>query len=129
MADEPQTMGSTSGTDRIAIERVRQIEVEGYGHAHDDVHDDGSLAMAAACYAANAACERIYVKREYAAGLSFDDPWPWEDRFDARPHDGNVLKDPTDEQAIRMLEKAGALIAAEIDRLLRAQSRKSKKGR
>jgi hypothetical protein len=36
----------------IAAERRRQIEVEGWTHAHDDGHDDGSLAAAAACHAA-----------------------------------------------------------------------------
>jgi hypothetical protein len=64
---------------------------------------------------------RIYVKRETAAGVSFVDPWPWSIRFDARDYDGNSLKDSNlnHGKEIRLLEKAGALIAAEIDRLLR----------
>lgn len=117
----------TTGAERIAIERMRQVEVEGYDAAHDDEHDGGQLALAAACYAASVACARIYVREDYAAAIHFDDPWPWEERFDARPHDGNVLKDPDDEQAIRLLEKAGAMIAAEIDRLLRAQGKGGKR--
>lgn len=116
-----------TGVERIAIERARQIDVEGYDQAHDFEHDDGSIAMAAACYAACAARRgrdndgpgRIYVMKRHAASIDFIDPWPWEDRFDGRPHDGNVLKKASQGQAIRMLEKAGALIAAEIDRLTR----------
>ena len=105
----------------ISIERQRQIEKHEWTAEHDDEHDDGQLAMAASCYAASAANERIYVREEYAAGFSLDDPFPWDNTSDARPYNGNVLKCPTDEQAIRLLEKAGALIAAEIDRLLRAK--------
>ena len=43
-----------------------------------------------------------------------------------RDNRGNLVPDPatyTDEERIDLLTKAGALIAAEIDRLLRAQSR------
>ena len=124
------------GTQRIAIERLRQVEKKDYDERHDDEHDKGELAIAAACYAFSAArsrrhkslvAERIYVMRTYAATVHYDDPWPWEERFDTRPYDGNVLKEPTDDEAIRLLEKAGALIAAEIDRLLRAQADPSKK--
>lgn len=104
-----------TGAERIAAERERQIDSEGYTPKNDDEHDGGQLALAAACYASP---ERLYVQREFAAGVSFVDPFPdhWPD---SRPYNGNVLKDPTDKQAIRLLEKAGALIAAEIDRLLR----------
>ncbi len=107
-----------NGIERIAKERKRQTDKLGWSPEHDDHHDGGELALVAACYASP---ERLYVRREYAAGLSFDDPFPghWPD---ARPHNGNVLKDPTDAQAVRLLEKAGALIAAEIDRLLRKKS-------
>jgi hypothetical protein len=112
---------SATGVERIAAERARQNE--GWSAAHDDEHDTGALAMAACCYAAP---QRLYVRCDYAAGVTFNDPWPWDQRDDHRPYDGNVLIDPTDEQAIRLLEKAGALIAAEIDRLLRAQARKKK---
>ena len=111
-----------TGVERIAIERKRQVEVEEYDASHDAAHDGGELAIAAACYAASAAHERIYVRQDYAAQVRFVDPWPWEDRFDKRPHDGNVLKDPDDGQTLRLLEKAGAMIAAEIDRRLRASS-------
>jgi len=121
-----------TGAERIAAERERQVSEEGYDAEHDDGHDDGSLAMAAVCYAACAAGERIYAMDEYASQFRFSDPWPWGDGSDARPHDGNVPKDPTDEEGLRLLVKAGALIAAEIDRLLRRSAKaveKSKKSR
>lgn len=93
-----------SGIERIAAERERQTSVEGWTPAHDDEHDFGSLISAAVAYA------------EYSRGLmryeSGTAPynWPWEPEW-WKPSD-----DP-----IRNLEKAGALIAAEIDRLQRAK--------
>ena len=114
-------MTTRDGATRIADERRRQLEAEGYTSRHDDEHENGSLAIAGGLYALAAASMRVYAHRKYAAGMSFDDPWPWEERCDARPYDGNVLRDATDEEAIRLLEKAGALCAAEIDRLLRVK--------
>lgn len=117
------------GVERIARERARQISEEGYDDVHDDEHGGSEIAMAAACYAASAADKRIYVMEEFAASVSFIDPWPWDERFDNRPYYGNVLQEPeSDAQRIRMLEKAGALIAAEIDRLLRRQMKRSGEG-
>lgn len=111
------------GVARIAAERRRQQETEGYDASHDEGHDGGQLAEAAGCYAFAAASERVYVQAKYAASVHFEDPWPWAQRHDARPYNGNVLRDATDDEAIRLLEKAGALIAAEIDRLLRAKKK------
>lgn len=108
-----------TGVERIAEERARQVAQEGYSAQHDDDHGDGAIAAAAACYAAPF---RIYALDEHAAGLHFGDPWPWSSDYDKRPYRGNV-PDPesaTPEQRLRLLVKAGALIAAEIDRLLRA---------
>lgn len=115
-----------NGVDRIATERQRQIEKEDWTPEHDDEHDDGSLALAAVCYAAPTTLLVPY------GGHSYRDPWPesWDDYWDKRtqygssrstPSDG-VLPDPqtyTDQERIDLLTKAGALIAAEIDRLLR----------
>lgn len=118
------------GAERIAKERARQISEEDYDDVHDDEHGGAEIALAAACYAASAANSRIYVMKEYAAGVSFDDPWPWDEGYDKRPYDGNVLREPvSDAQRIRMLEKAGALVAAEIDRLLRKRMRSDAKKR
>jgi hypothetical protein len=100
-----------SGVERIADERLRQIMTEGYSAEHDDGHIHGELAMAAACYAAP---ERLYEMRE-----AFCDPWPFDEEDDKRqPPDRRT----SPEARIRLLEKAGALIAAEIDRLLRKKT-------
>lgn len=104
------------GVERIAAERQRQAEVEGFDAEHDAEHTQGELAMAAVCYAAP---ERIYRK---STGLF--DPWPWDRRWDKRLRFGaeraSERPDPatyTKEQRLDLLAKAGALIAAEIDRL------------
>jgi hypothetical protein len=109
-----------TGLQRIAAERKRQIEAEGWSPDHDDDHDAGELAWAAICYAAPAP---VYMRNRSRSKAAFVDPWPswWDSKWDKRPRDeDDVLTEPTPEQRIRMLEKAGALIAAEIDRLLRA---------
>lgn len=72
------------------------------------------------CYATP---QQLYRRHDYAAAVHFVDPWPWDDHDDTRPYDGNVLQEPTLAERIRLLEKAGALLAAEIDRLLRMQAR------
>jgi hypothetical protein len=82
------------GAARIAHERARQQIEEGYGQTHDDDHEGGELAYAAAAYA-------IRDGNLYPPSWS-PDHW--------KPEDD-----------IRNLEKAGALIAAEIDRLLRVR--------
>lgn len=125
------TPPANTGTDLIAAERQRQIDAEGWTPEHDDEHDDGSLAMVAACYAAS---ERIYTRTDAAVGVSFFDPWPdsWDDLWDKRAQygngyaAGNGIADPdsySHEERLDLLVKAGALIAAEIDRLLRAAAR------
>jgi hypothetical protein len=81
-----------SGVDLIAAERARQVSAEGWTAEHDDGHTHGELAAAAAAYA-----------WPYAPAL-----WPWGDGFK-----------PTSRE--RDLVRAGALIAAEIDRLRRAK--------
>ena len=108
----------SSVVDEIKDERQRQIEKEGYDHAHDDEHDGGEIAWAAACYAAP---DRIYIQTGYAKGPAFEDPWPWAGYYDKRPHpsDGNF---PEPEKATlaqrrRLLVKSAALIVAEIERL------------
>lgn len=113
-----------SGVDLIAAERTRQIEQEGWTPEHDDEHDDHSLALAAACYAA----PKHILVRAYDApdGITFGDPWPWADEWDKRPRDIDGMvrsaEDQTHAERIRCLVKAGALIAAEIDRLRRLQA-------
>jgi len=103
----------SEGAQRIATERARQVTQEQWSPEHDDSHRRGELAWAAVCYAAP---DQVYRHRRHAHdGHNFSDPWPWERRWDKR------ILEPSVDERIRMLEKAGALIAAEIDRLLRAR--------
>ena len=89
-----------TGVQLIVAERERQIDVEGWDAEHDDGHSDGELQKAARCYLSRR-----------AGGYFIDHaPSSWPFGFDWwKPSD-----DP-----IRNLTKAGALIAAEIDRLQR----------
>lgn len=94
-----------TGIQIITEERDRQISQEGWNVEHDDTHTRGQLSGAAACYAIAA--------NELTAPTPFlNRPnvslWPWTMEW-WKP--GN---DP-----VRCLAKAGALIAAEIDRLQR----------
>jgi hypothetical protein len=102
----------SDGVRAIVAERLRQIEEEGWTVNHDDHWKSGQLAKAAACYATYP--EHIFIQYKNAGGaIEFRDPWPWEPRFDKRP---------AGESRRRLLVMAGALIAAEIDRLDRERS-------
>lgn len=97
-------MGASTGVSLIAAERHRVITAEGYTPEHDDGHAYGELVDAAIQYAdaANGGDLR-------ADGALPEVPW------------GDEWFKPSDDP-IRNLVKAGALIAAEIDRLLRAKA-------
>lgn len=100
-----------TGAELIAEERKRQITKEGFDENHDHYHAKGDLAMAAACYACNAGTMVRHATPElmddYAKNSSQGYRWPWAEKW-WKP------KDP-----VRDLVRAGALIAAEIDRLNR----------
>ena len=85
-----------SGAELIAVERRQQVEK--YGSAHDDKKTNGDLIRAAITYAAQNLPEQ-----------DRPDLWPW------KPDELH----PGDD--VYNLVIAGALIAAEIDRLLRRQ--------
>lgn len=91
-----------TGIDLIAEERQRQIEVEKWTSENDAKYEYGELAIAGACYAMPTDKR---VTDDHFVGL----PWQW-------PWDRSWWK-PTPDDRIRELQKAGALIAAEIDRL------------
>lgn len=93
-----------NGLGIISEERQRQITEEGWTAEHDAQHRNGELAEAAACYAMGQE-DRQHLDR---CGLFFSRLWPW----------SRDWWKPTTENRIRELAKAGALIAAEIDRLL-----------
>ena len=120
----------TSGANLIAAERRRQIEGEGWSNEHDDEHDDESLAMAAACYALpTEASFVVYAREEIEDGQeirSFHtfDPWPWWNEIEG-PRGGwdreAAWDKRTEHDKRRRLVIAGALIAAELDRLQRVK--------
>lgn len=91
----------------ITEERQRQILAEDWTPEHDDEHDKKELAQGAACYVL-----------DYTQKYNLGRAWPWWDGDDA---DGWK---PTPDDPIRQLVKAGAFIAAEIDRLLRKEEKK-----
>lgn len=119
-------MNKQDGAALIAAERQRQVEAEGWTPEHDAEHTDGSLALAAICYAMPI---RLFRKKSETTGFAFIDPWPesWDSRYDKRfdygerrENPGNVPPRPstyTKAERLDLLIKAGALIAAEIDRL------------
>jgi hypothetical protein len=113
-----------TGAERIAFERQRQIDIKRWSARHDDDHTDHDLALAACAYAAP---ETLYVLHQDQNGVRFVDCWPqdWAGKWDKRPKDAHHQPlragSMTPMLRIRQLEKAGALIAAEIDRLLRLQ--------
>lgn len=97
--------GKADGVELIRRERERQKNVEGWTPGHDDQHARGELASAAVCYA-------MIPDPESAAGIELPGEWPesWSESW----------WKPSPDNRVRELEKAGALIAAEIDRLMRA---------
>jgi len=107
MANEAQKI--TPGTTLISLERARQIYAESYDKGHDDIYNSqGQLMSAAADYIGEAKrVLRGHDPLHDSRGLPFG--WPWE-KAAWKPS-----PDP-----IRNLVKAGALIAAEIDRLQRS---------
>lgn len=99
----------------VHAERLRQVTAEGWTPEHDDQHRGGSLAIAAACYAAhdNMTLEtRSFGNRDQGRVPAL---WP-------RSWDYTWFK-PSDRR--RDLVKAGALILAEIERLDRAAEREA----
>lgn len=125
-----------TGTELIGEERQRQIEVEGWTGDHDAKHQNGDLANAAGCYVAYA-LSRIMEEANHtnqsplAKFVVYDfgesdflvnsgdrgdrrvrkagwkEWWPWDRKW----------WKPSQDDQVKNLIKAGALIAAEIDRL------------
>lgn len=86
------------GVALIHTERMRQRNEEGFDAARDDAYTNDELSRAAACYAL----------AEDIDAEAIDHVWPWSAAW-WKPSG-----------RIRNLAKAGALLVAEIDRLLRA---------
>jgi len=91
-----------TGIALITAERDRQVTEEGWTPDHDRYLKDNELAIAAACYAVNK-----------LPGLSVAeygnmDAWPFAEEWDKR----------ASHSRFRSLVIAGALLCAEIDRIL-----------
>jgi len=109
-----------TGVELIAAERKRQIEEEGWTPEHDAQHYEGELAIAGACYALGEKHVHVHIPRRINSSRGIDEncyqydftkagpeqiTWPWNEKW-WKPKD-----------RIRDLVRAGALIAAEVDRL------------
>lgn len=90
----------SEGVRLISVERARQVTAEGWWSGHDDEHVNAEIALAAVAYLVAHADEDTAYARPW---------WPW---------NMNSFK-PAARGDVRNLVKAGALVAAEIDRLLR----------
>lgn len=88
-----------TGIELIAEERKKQIDYYGFNALNDACYSDQELAKAALCYLMP---NDLKVPNEPLA------IWPW-----SKSH-----YKPSPNDRIRELQKAGALIAAEIDRLI-----------
>lgn len=86
-----------TGAELILEERNRQIEVEGYDKEHDKNHDVDTFVKAAVSYS-------IIDLKDSQENYSYA-WWPWE----------GIYWKPKDR--LRNLVRAGALIAAAIDKL------------
>lgn len=91
------------GVELIAAERKRQISEEGWTPEHDDEHVGSEMLDAATSYIIHSVAQ-VHGYKNRVMPCS----WPWQKSW-WKPSD-----DP-----IRNLAKAGALLAAEIDRLQR----------
>lgn len=123
-----------SGAGLITQERKRQIEIKRWTAEHDDEHIHGEMALAALAYASPfpvkvqahvtkpCGCRSAGECTHTFGELQWIDPWPWSRDWDKRVFaDGAPApnKNLQAEKRIDLLVKAGALIAAEIDRLQR----------
>lgn len=101
----------------IAKERERQMSAEGWTHAHDDSHDCGELAYAAACYAIGQTSVGGNVEGpcgvdgRISATMSIK-LWPWlTTRWKPKRTRENLIR-------------AAALLVAEIERIDRGTERR-----
>lgn len=100
-----------TGAELIAAERKRQINEEGWTPDRDaEVHNQGQLGRAAENYVRFAVEPDIARDYQRKNGHT-PGGWPWHWSW-WKPSKGNTVAD-----RVRDLTKAGALIAAEIDRL------------
>ncbi len=97
----------------VMNERNRQVSEEGWTPEHDDQHVHNEMAKAAACYASFAGLSDYTRSVDLYAPGSIFTAWPWNPSW----------WKPSDRR--RDLVKAAALLIAEIERLDRAEAKKS----
>lgn len=100
---------------RIQQERFRQVEALGYSLERDDAYVLGELADAASCYAMT-----IGSRAEVAADgtCNVPDVWPWKP---VAFTESSTSDDGFVDGRLADLARAGALIVAEMERIMRAQ--------
>ena len=105
-------------THEIEAERIRQVTSEGWSPAHDDEHDNGELALAAAYYAAPVeirckmvrpcGCREALCPHTAFPRTAWRAAWPWSEP-------------PKRKDRRRDLIRAAALIVAELERMDRKE--------
>lgn len=112
--DRPDADGSAvkPGAQLIAEERERQISKEGWTSEADDAHTNTEMANASIAYTRAAQASITHLQPYF--DTIYQDEWPW----------GTEWWKPSSDP-VRNLVKAGALIAAEIDRLQRQNAEMS----
>lgn len=99
-----------TGVELIAAERERQVSELGWTAEYDDQeHHNGDLVRVAICHAAHDVVT-IFERVTTSRATIYRSPWPmsWRDRT-------------TEHSRIRRMVIAGALLAAEIDRIQREE--------
>ena len=109
MKSKQHRTNTKEGIAVIAAERRRQKRVERFTAERDDEYVNSELASAAAAYSLPEHARSVVL-----AGTEIPSCWPWDQKW----------WKPTSDDRVRELAKAGALIAAEIDRLNRLQRKK-----
>jgi hypothetical protein len=102
---------------QMLVERERQINAEGFEPGHDEEHPEGELATAGAFYALASAMAAPAPAAAPSRLIFYVEPDPWEFRWPLEPE----WWKPKDR--LRDLVRAGALLAAEADRDVRARRR------
>ena len=105
-------LGMVDGSYLIAQERFRQCTLHNMTAEGDDCYHGRELLRGAAAYLQAAAPDDLM----FVGG----DVWPWDGKYDKREPQPGVDRLAHE---LRCLAKAGALIAAEIDRLQRVNAR------
>ena len=129
----------------VLLEVKRQVEVEGWSSDHDDAHDKGEMAGAAACYAlegvAYTAPDHYPPRKKYAAVVDARNSIPEKERETTREAIKLALGEPAAPRnwpwhaswwkpttTRRNLVKAAALLISEIKRLDRAAAPANQEG-